>query len=328
MRRREFIRLLGAAAAAVGPLAARAQPALPVIGYLHSASPGPFAHLVAAFRQGLSESGFVEGRNVVIEYRWAEGQYDRLPAMAADLVRRQVNVIVAAAGGPPVLAAKAATTTIPIVCSIGADPVAMGLVASLNRPGGNITGVVVLAPQMEGKRLGLIREVVPKASLIAVLLNPKNSTNYETQVKDVHEAAHAFSQQIHILSATTDHELAAAFASLAKLRVGALLVGADPSFNNRRVHIVALAARYAIPTIYEQREFAVAGGLMSYGTSLTDGYHQVGIYTARVLKGEKPADLPVIQSTKFEFVINLKTAKALGLEVPPGMSARADEVIE
>jgi putative ABC transport system substrate-binding protein len=330
VRRRDFFSLLGGAAAApLWPLTVRAQQAaMPVIGYLHSASPGPFAHLVAAFREGLKQSGFVEGRNVAIEYRFAEGQYDRLPALAADLVRRQVNVIVAAAGGPPILAAKAATKTIPIVFSLGVDPVRMGLVASLNRPGGNITGVVVLAPQMEGKRLGLLREIVPKAPLVAVLLNPKNTANFDIQVSEVREAAHATGQRIQILSANTDQEIDAAFASLADLRAGALLVGADPSFNNRRDRIVALAARYAIPAIYEQREFAVAGGLMSYGTSLTDGYHQVGIYTARVLRGEKPADLPVIQSTKFEFVINLKTAKALGLDVPPELSARANEIIE
>jgi ABC-type uncharacterized transport system substrate-binding protein len=329
MRRREFITLIGGAAAA-WPLAARAQQAakLPTIGFLNSGSPGPFGHLVAAFRRGLSEGGFVERRNVVIEYRFAEGQYDRLPTLAADLVRRQVSVIVSTGGGAPLLAAKAATATIPIVFSSGADPVAMGIVASLNRPGGHLTGVVILASQMAGKQLGLLREIVPTASLIAVILNPNNTATFETQTKDVQETARASGQRIHILSASTDQELAVAFASLAKLRAGALLVGSDASFNNRRDDIVALAAHHAIPAIYEQREFALAGGLMSYGTNLADSYRMVGVYTARVLKGEKPADLPVIQSTKFEFVINLKTAKTLGLDVPAGLSARADEVIE
>jgi putative ABC transport system substrate-binding protein len=301
---------------------------MPVIGYMHSGSPGPFAHLLAEFRQGLSESGFVEGRNVAIEYRFAEGRYDRLPALAADLVRRKVSVIVSVGGAPPVLAAKAATATIPIVFTSGADPVASGVVASLSRPGGNVTGMVVLAPQMEGKRLGLLRELVPQPSLIAVLLNSGNATNFETQVKDVNETARAIDQKIHVLSASTDQEIAAAFASLKQLGAAALLVGADPSFTNRRNHIVALAARHTVPAIYDQREYASAGGLMSYGTNLADSYRQVGTYTARILKGEKPADLPVMQATKFEFVINLKTAKALGLDVPPGLSARADEIIE
>jgi putative tryptophan/tyrosine transport system substrate-binding protein len=328
MRRRDFLTLLACATAA-WPHAARAQaPAMPVIGYMHSGSPGPFAHLLAEFRQGLSESGFVEGRNVAIEYRFAEGRYDRLPALAADLVRRKVSVIVSVGGAPPVLAAKAATATIPIVFTSGADPVASGVVASLSRPGGNVTGMVVLAPQMEGKRLGLLRELVPQPSLIAVLLNSGNATNFETQVKDVNETARAIDQKIHVLSASTDQEIAAAFASLKQLGAAALLVGADPSFTNRRNHIVALAARHTVPAIYDQREYASAGGLMSYGTNLADSYRQVGTYTARILKGEKPADLPVMQATKFEFVINLKTAKALGLDVPPGLSARADEIIE
>jgi putative tryptophan/tyrosine transport system substrate-binding protein len=323
MRRRDFITLLGGAAA-TWPLVAHAQqPAMPVIGYLHSGSPGAFAHLAAAFHQGLSESGFVVGRNVAIEYRWAESQYDRLPALAADLVRRQVAVLAALGGAPPVLAAKSATATIPIVFTAGSDPVRMGIVASFHRPGGNVTGVVVLAPQMESKRLGLIREIAPNASLIAVLLNPNNAKS-----KDIHEAARAIGQQIHVLSASTDQEIAAAFAGLARLGAAAVLVGADPSFTNRRDQVVALAARYSIAAIYDQREYAVSGGLMSYGTNLPDAYRQAGIYTARVLKGENPADLPVVQATKFEFVINLKTAKTLGIDVSPNLLTLADEVID
>jgi putative ABC transport system substrate-binding protein len=327
MRRREFIGLVGGAAAA-WPLAARAQqPAMPVVGFLNSASPRAFKPYVEAFRQGLSEAGYVEGHTVAIEYRWAEGQYERLPVLADDLVRRNVALIVATGGSPTALAAKAATNAIPIVFTIGGDPVKLGLVASLNRPGGNVTGVNLFITQMEGKRLGLLHELVPTAALIAVLLNP-NGPFAATQLKDVQEAARALNQHIHILHAGSEAELEAAFETLPQVGAGALLMAADAFFNSRRAYIIALAARHAIPTIYDQREHALAGGLMSYGTNLSDGYRQVGMYGARILKGEKPGDLPVVQSTKFEFVINLTTAKALGIVVPPMLSARADEVIE
>jgi putative ABC transport system substrate-binding protein len=328
MKRREFIALLGGAAAA-WPLAARAQQlAAPVIGYLSGASAWEFAHLAAAFRRGLNETGYVEHRNVGIEYRWAEGRYERLPALADELVRRPVTVIAATGGAAAALAAKAATTTIPIVFSTGGfDPVEMGLVASFNRPGGNVTGVYSLAATLEPKRLGLLRELVPTDATIAVLMNPTNP-NTESQVKITSEAARSVGQQIHFLNASTERDLDAAFATMAQLRLGALLVGPDPFFYSRRDHIVALAARYAIPAIYEERSFAVAGGLVSYGTSFTDAYRHVGVYTAKILKGDKPADLPVFGLTRFEFVINLKTAKALGLDVPAKLLALTDEVIE
>jgi putative ABC transport system substrate-binding protein len=326
MRRRKFIELLGGVAVTF-PLSARSQPSMPVIGFLNGESPTPFAHLVAAFRQGLNETGYIEGRNVVIEFRWAEGENDRLPALAADLVRLRVAVIAATGGNAPGRAAKAATTTIPVVFGTGSDPIQTGLVASLNRPGGNATGVSFFAGVIDAKRLGLLHELVPSEATIAVLLNP-TEPSADSQLKDVQEAAHAVGRLTQISEASTERDIDRSFETFAQLRAGALLVGSDPFFNSRRDQIVAQAARYAIPAIYEQREFAMAGGLMSYGTSLADAYHQVGLYTGRILKGEKPADLPVMQSTKFELVINLKTAKTLGLTIPSTMLAIADEVIE
>jgi putative ABC transport system substrate-binding protein len=325
VKRREFITLIGGGA--VWPLAARAQqPSMPVIGFLNPASPDAVADRLQAVRQGLKDTGYIEGTNITIEYRWAEGQFDRLPELAADLVRRRVAVIVAT-GGPSPVAAKAATPTIPIVFTTGGDPVTLGLVASFNQPGGNATGVSILSTMMEGKRLGLLRELAPTATLIAVLLNPGMPT-FDAQLKDVQEAARAVGQQIHILHATSEREIDAAFAKTVEVRAGALLLAADPFTFSQRDRVVALAARYAIPVIYEVREYAVAGGLMSYGINLADAYRLVGNYTGRILKGDKPADLPVQQSTKFEFVINLKTAKTLGLAVPNSMQLLADEVIE
>jgi putative tryptophan/tyrosine transport system substrate-binding protein len=300
---------------------------MPVIGFLASTSPTAWAPYLTAFKQGLREAGYIEGQNVTIEYRWAEGDYARLPALAADLVRRHVAVLVAVGGSSSAKAAKAASSTIPIVFTTGGDPVGLGLVASLNRPGGNVTGVALLVAEMESKRFGLLRDMVPTATLVAVLLNSRSPVS-TTELNDVQEAARAVGQQIHILNASSEQELDAAFASLAKLGVGALLVGSDPFFNSRRSYLVSLAARARVPAIYELREYVVAGGLMSYGTSLVNGYRQVGLYTGRILKGEKPQDLPVVQSTKFVFVINLKTAKALGLEVPLRLQELADEVIE
>jgi putative tryptophan/tyrosine transport system substrate-binding protein len=326
MQRRQFITLVGGTVIA-WPLSARAESAMPVIGFLNSASSQPFANYVASFRAGLKTTGYVDGQNVVIEFRWAEGHYDRLPEMAADLVRRKVAVLVSTGGSPSITAAKAATTTIPIVFTTGSDPVRLGLVTSLSHPGGNITGVDFFVTQMESKRLGLLRALIPGVQLIAVLLNPTQQI-YTRQKTDVEEAAHATGQQMHLLSASNESEIDAAFATAMQLRAGAMLVGADPFLNSQRDKIVALAARHAIPAIYEQREHALAGGLMSYGTNLSEAYRQAGVYAGRILKGEKPADLPVVQSTKFEFVINLKTAKALGIEVPPNLSAEADEIIE
>jgi putative tryptophan/tyrosine transport system substrate-binding protein len=327
MRRRKFLVLLGAAASR--PLAARAQQlAMPVIGFLSGRSPYESSGAVAAFRQGLDETGYFESKNVVIEYRWAEGRYDRLPALAAELVSRQVTVIAAVGGPSSGLAAKGATATIPIVFISGADPVQEGLVASLNKPGGNATGVAPLLPAMEGKRFGLLHEVVPNAALIGVLLNPAAASYLDRETSDVQEAARVVGQQLLMLRASTEEAIEAAFAIAVEQRAGGLLVAADPFFVSRREQIVALAARYAIPAIYEVREYATAGGLMTYGINIGDAYHQVGSYVGRILKGEKPANLPVLQPTKFEFVINLTTAKALGVAIPPGLLSIADEVIE
>ena len=329
MKRRDFITLLGVAAAA-WPVVARAQqPAMQVIGLLSGESPDTSAYLVAAFRQGLNETGFIEGRNVTIEYRWAENQLDRLPALAADLVSRKVAVIAATAGGGTAasLAAKAATTTIPIVFTSGVDPVKMRLVASLNRPGGNVTGIAWLSLTLDAKRLQLLNELVPGVTALAVLLNPTFPDATE-QLSKVQDAARTIGQPITILNARNVSEIDAAFQTFVQMRLGTLLVGTDPFLVSRREQIVGLAARHGIPAIYDGRDFTVAGGLMSYGASFPDAVRQVGVYTGRILKGEKPADLPVLQPTKFEFVINLKTAKTLGIIVPPGLLAIADEVIE
>ena len=332
MNRRTFITGLGAAAAwplAAMPLVARAQqPTTPVIGFLSSASLELAAPQVNALRQGLGDSGYVEGQNVTIEYRWADGHYDRLPGLAADLVRREVAVIAAAgAGGLSAQAAKNATSTIPIVFSSGVDPVKAGLVASINRPGGNATGVVQFAPLLESKRLQLLHELTPNAGALGVLLNPANPVS-ETQTADVQTAARNIGRQVHVATARSEGEFDAAFASLARQRIGGLLVAADPYFFSRREQLVALAARYAVPAIYEWRDFVMDGGLISYGTRIADGYRQIGIYCGRILKGASPAELPVVQPTKFEMAINLRTARALGLTVPNAMQLLADEVIE
>jgi ABC-type uncharacterized transport system substrate-binding protein len=330
MRRREFFTLLGSATTLplAWPLAARAQqPTMPVIGFLHAGSADAFAQQVFAFQQALKDDGYVDGQNVAIEYRWADGRSDRLAALAADLVRRQVAVIAAFGGNNPTLAAQAATRSIPIVFNTGADPVRSGLVPSLNRPGGNITGVSFLVEEVGTKTLGLLHELVPKAATIGLLINPSNP-EAEREVATMKDAARALGLQVQVVRTSTANEIDNAIRMLSDRGVGALIVIADPFFGTRSAQLVELTARYRIPTAYYRREYVEAGGLMSYGTSSNESYRQVGNYVARILKGAKPADLPVIQVVKFEFVINLKAAKALGLDVPPGLSARADGVIE
>jgi putative ABC transport system substrate-binding protein len=326
MRRREFITLLGGAAA--WPLAASAQQtAMPVVGFLSGRSPGEAASAVDAFRQGLGEFGYIEGQNVTIEYRWAEGHYDRLPALAAELVARQVAVIAATGGEASGLAAKAATATIPIVFTMGGDPVELGLVVSLNKPGGNVTGVTFIVGDIATKRLGLLRQLVPNATTIAMLVNP-NYPATSAEVRDVQAAARTIGLEIDLLPASTSREIDAALATFVRKRPDALFVGGDPFLLGQRDQIASLAAHHAVPTTYPQREYVDAGGLMSYGTSVPKGYQQAGVYTGRILRGTKPAELPVLQPTNLELAINLKTAKALGLDVPPTLLAIADEVIE
>jgi putative ABC transport system substrate-binding protein len=325
VKRREFITLLGGAAA--WPLAARAQQAaMPVVGLLSAGSPGPFAPQTAVFRQGLAEAGYLEGRNVAIEYRFAEGQYNRLPAMAEEMARRQVAVIVAFPI-PAAVAAKAATTTIPIVFNVAGDPVKLGLVAGLAQPGGNATGVNSFLAELGAKELELLHELLPTATRVGLLVNPTNE-NAEGVTKDVVAAADTLGVQIDVVPASDSREIEVAFATLVRNKVNALLIGSDIFLSSRRVQLATLTARHAIPAVQNVREFAEVGGLMSYGTNLTEAFRQLGVYTGRILKGAKPADLPVVQSTKFEFVINLPTARALGIEIPPTLLARADEVIE
>jgi len=323
--RRTFLAATGAVLLAA-PLAAEAQPAMPVIGFLGSRAAGDDPHLLAAFRRGLKEVGYVEGQNVAIEYRFAENQYGRLPGLVADLVRRKVAVI--AANGPAAQAAKAATATIPIVFTAGFDPVKVGLVASLNQPGGNITGASILDVELGPKRLQLLHELVPTATVIAVLVNPSDPTRAGTIEKGLKVAARTLGLQLHILQASTESDFDKVFASLVRLRAGGLVIGGDPFFNSQSEQLGALSIRHAVPTIYQLRSFAAGGGLASYGGSLTDAYHASGVYTGRILKGAKPADLPVQQSTNVELVINLKTAKALGLTIPQSLLLRADEIIQ
>jgi putative tryptophan/tyrosine transport system substrate-binding protein len=328
MRRRAFITLLGGAAAA-WPLAARAQqPAMPVVGFLGAGSLDTYVLYLAAFRKGLGETGFMEGQNVAIEYRWAEGQYDRMTELAADLVRRRVTVIAVPGSPPGARAAKAATSTIPIVFSVGEDPVKLGLVASIGRPEGNATGINFFTGELVAKRLAILHELVPGAARVGVFINPSDAPRAEILRRDVDAAARDIGLQIQILNPSSSREIDTAFAALVRDRADALFVGPDAFYNSRRVQLATMAARNAIPTAFAVREYVDAGGLMSYGTSLADMYRQVGVYSGRILKGAKPSDLPVLQSTKFEFVINMQTARMLGLDVPATLIARADEVIE
>ena len=328
MRRREFIMLVGGAAAG-WPFAARAQqPAMPVIGFLHSESATAFADPVAAFREGLREGGYVEAQNVAIEYRWGEGRNERLPELAAELVRRRVAVIVTPGSTPATLAAKGATATIPIVFYTSTDPVKIGLVATLNRPGGNVTGISDIGVELGAKRLGLLHELLPGATRFAAFVNPSNPSIAESFVREIQSAGLAIGRQIDVVTASTNSEIDAAFATLMKMRADAFLIGPDALWIARRVQLTTLAARHAVPAIYHRREFADAGGLMSYGSNYRDQFRQTGIYAGRILKGEKPAEMPVQLPTRFEFVINLQTAKTLGIEIPSTLLARADEVIE
>jgi len=328
MRRREFITLLGRAAV-VWPLAARAQqPNVPVIGYIGSTSPGSYADRVGVFRQGLNETGFIEGRNVAIEFRWAENQLDRIPALIADLVRQQVAVIAMAGSTPGALAAKVATTTIPVVFSIAGDPVQLGLVASLHRPGGNLTGMTVWNAELVPKRLDLLHELVPTTATVALLVNQTSPVVAETETKHAQAAADRLGLQLKALNASTKSEIDTALATLAQREATALMVGTDQIFLDHREHLIAFAAHYSIPAIYDRREYATAGGLISYGTSILDVHRWLGVYVGRILKGEKPSELPVMLPSKFEMTVNLKTAKALGLNVPLGLLQRADELIE
>jgi putative ABC transport system substrate-binding protein len=325
MRRRKFIKFMGGAVVA-WPLTARAQPTMPVIGFLNSASPAQYARMVTAFRQGLSDAGYVEGQNVAIEFLWADGQYDRLPVLAADLVHRQVAVIFA--NTPGVQAAMAATKTIPVVFAVSGDPVKDGLVATLSRPGGNVTGVTQTNVEVSPKRLELLHELVPTARVMAVLVNPAGRTLAEAITTELHAASRTLGLQLEVLKASTEPDFDVVFAKLIQLRAGGLVIGSDPFFTSRNQQLAALSVRYAVPTIYQYRESAVAGGLLSYGGSIIDSYRLAGVYTGRILKGDKPAELPVQQSTKVELIINLKTAKAFGLTVPLSLLGRADEVIE
>jgi ABC-type uncharacterized transport system substrate-binding protein len=326
LKRREFITLLGGTAA-TWPLAARAQQAVPVVGVLSAEWPNLFSDRLRAFHDGLRETGYVEGRNLAIEYRWAEGRNDRLPALATELVRRQVTVLVATST-PAVLAARIATTTIPIVFFVAADPVQLGLVTSLSRPEGNLTGVVTLNVEVAAKRLQLLHELVPTATIVALLVNPSNTALAETITKELEAAARTLGVQLHVLHASSERELDTAFATLVQLRAGALVIGADALFNSRSEQLAELTIRHRVPAIYQFREFVSTGGLMAYGSTVLDTYRPLGVYTGRILKGEKPAELPVQQATKVELVINMKTAKALGLTVPLPLIGRVDEVIE